>query len=53
MCFPSPRTQEPHYNTKSHVHKFTDLGPGVGINSHDVKFRLAEIILLGDLYYLM
>lgn len=31
---------------KTCIHEFTDAGPGVGVSNHDVKFRIAEIILL-------
>ena len=41
MCFPLPRTEKPHG------------GSGVCVNNHDVKFRLAEIVLICDLDYLI
>ena len=38
---------------KSCVHKFMNSGPGFGVNNHDVKFRLVEIVLVCDLDYLI
>ena len=52
-CFPSPRTQKPHSNTKKLCPWITDGGTGVGVNNHDVKFRLAEIVLIPNLDYLI
>ena len=52
-CFPSPRTQKPHSNTKKSCPWITDGGTGVGVNNHDVKFRLAEIVLIPNLDYLI
>lgn len=36
---------------KSRIHKFTDAGPGVGVTNHDVRFRIADIIILTNLDY--
>ncbi len=34
---------------KSRVHELTDAGPGVGVSNHDVRFRIAEIIIITNL----
>ena len=36
---------------KSRIPEFTDAGPGVGVTNHDVKFRIAEVIILTNLDY--
>ena len=33
---------------KSRIHEFTDGGPGVGVSNHDVKYRVAEVIMVTD-----
>ena len=34
------------WNLKSRIHEFTDAGPGVGVTNHDVKFRIAEVVMI-------
>ena len=36
---------------KSRIHEFTDAGPGVGVSNHDVRFRIAEVIIITNLDY--
>eukprot|EP00794_Sanderia_malayensis_P004304 gene4304-4873_t len=36
---------------KSRVHEFTDAGPGVGVSNHDVRLRIAEVIIITNLDY--
>lgn len=40
-------------NSKCRVHAFTGCAPGLAANNYDVKFRLAELVLICDLDYVI